>query len=122
MEKNQNIFLAKELFACWDTARLGHININDLAENLISFGLAISKDQVVKLIKQLGFKSFKRNKSSNQSMNKANLIEMRDFIKIFEKDSFSDRAVMLIKEECKKRNQKHNHATVEHRAADGAKQ
>jgi len=61
IEKNQNVVLAKELFACWDQSRLGHISVNDLAENLISMGLALSKDQVLKLINQAGFKQ-KHNK------------------------------------------------------------
>ncbi len=50
MEKNQDLVVAKELFACWDQKRFGHISIDTLAENLISFGLALSKDQTVKLI------------------------------------------------------------------------
>lgn len=56
IEKNQSLVLAKELFACWDQSRLGHISVNELAENLISIGLALSKDQVVMLIYQFGFK------------------------------------------------------------------
>jgi hypothetical protein len=35
--------LARELFNAWDTSRLGRINLGVLAENLISFGLAMSK-------------------------------------------------------------------------------
>jgi hypothetical protein len=44
MEKNKDIVLAKELFSCWDEKRIGTINIDTLAENLISFGLSMSRD------------------------------------------------------------------------------
>ena len=50
--------LAKELFNAWDTSRLGHIDLAELAENLISFGLAMSKKQVVRLAQQLGVRSY----------------------------------------------------------------
>ena len=43
MEKNQELGLGKELFACWDPERRGRIEIGDLAENLISFGLSMSR-------------------------------------------------------------------------------
>ena len=43
MEKNQDMVLGKELFACWDPERRGRIELGDLAENLISFGLSMSK-------------------------------------------------------------------------------
>jgi Ca2+-binding EF-hand superfamily protein len=42
--------MAQELFTCWDTSRLGHIKLEVLAENLISFGLAMSKEQVTKIL------------------------------------------------------------------------
>jgi len=50
IEKNNDLVLAKELFACWDKKRLGHITIEEMAEELISFGLAANRDMVVKLI------------------------------------------------------------------------
>lgn len=43
IEKNQDIDLAKKLFTAWDLSREGRIKIEILAENLISFGLAIDK-------------------------------------------------------------------------------
>ena len=36
--------LGKELFACWDPDRRGRIEMGDLAENLISFGLSMSRE------------------------------------------------------------------------------
>jgi len=36
--------MAKELFSCWDEKRIGSIKIDNLAENLISFGLSMSRD------------------------------------------------------------------------------
>jgi hypothetical protein len=56
VEANQDIVLAKELFACWDKSRLGHVNVDVLAENLISFGLALDKEQVIKLLQTLSVK------------------------------------------------------------------
>jgi hypothetical protein len=53
MEKNSHLVLAQELFTCWDTSRLGHIPLDVLSENLISFGLAMSKAQVIRLLAQL---------------------------------------------------------------------
>lgn len=43
IEKNQDIDLAKKLFTAWDLSRKGKIKIEILAENLISFGLAMDK-------------------------------------------------------------------------------
>jgi Ca2+-binding EF-hand superfamily protein len=57
MEKNQDMMvLGKELFACLDPERRERIGIQDLTENLISFGLSISLEQVVDLIKVILFK------------------------------------------------------------------
>ena len=53
MEKNQDIILAQELFTAWDIHRRGYIEMNVMAENLISFGLAMSKNEVIKLMIQL---------------------------------------------------------------------
>lgn len=98
IEKNQDIKVAKELFACWDRSRLGHISIETMAENLISFGLAMSKDQVVKLIVLLT--TSKKQRTSKSQKLAVDQIEMRQFIKIFEKDKFSDKAISKIKEQC----------------------
>ena len=53
MEKNQDVVIAKELFACWDKSRLGHVSAQVMAENLISFGLAMTTEQVMKLVRML---------------------------------------------------------------------
>lgn len=50
MEKTGDLVVAKELFACWDQERRGFLDIEVLAENLISFGLSLSQDHVIKLI------------------------------------------------------------------------
>ena len=50
MEKEKDYIIAKELFACWDKDRRGFLDVDLMAENLISFGLSLSKDQVIKLI------------------------------------------------------------------------
>ena len=42
--------MARELFQVWDEKRFGHITIEELAEQLISFGLATNEDQVIKLM------------------------------------------------------------------------
>ena len=42
-QKNKDLLMVKNLFACWDQKRLGHISMDTLAENLISFGLSMSK-------------------------------------------------------------------------------
>jgi Ca2+-binding EF-hand superfamily protein len=63
--------------------RVGHIPVDVLAENLISLGLAINKNQVVSLIQLVS----KNDTESDQ-------IEIQEFIKIFEKNSFSERYVI----------------------------
>ena len=50
IDKNKDLMLAKDLFACWDKKRFGHISIEQLSEELISFGMAVDEEQVVKLI------------------------------------------------------------------------
>jgi Ca2+-binding EF-hand superfamily protein len=89
MEKNKDLVLAKELFKCWDERRLGHIDIIVLSDNLISFGLSMSKDDVMKLLQTL-----------QSGEGSADQITMREFIKIFERDTFGDKATKLIKAEC----------------------
>lgn len=91
MEKNKDIVLAKELFSCWDERRIGTINIDTLSENLISFGLSMSRDQVVKLIQAIS--------SQGKEYKKVEEITMKEFVKIFERDPFGDKVVDKIKEE-----------------------
>ena len=88
MEKEKDFIIAKELFACWDQERRGFLDIDVLAENLISFGLSLSKDQVIKLIRAI------KGKADDDE------ITLKGFLKIFEKDSFGDKATNLIKREC----------------------
>ena len=90
--------LGKELFGCWDPERRGRIGIVDLAENLISFGLSMSFDQVLDLIKALLFQ-----KGSNGGAQSVEEITMKEFIKIFERDPFGDKATEVIKAECNKK-------------------
>ena len=78
------------LFSCWDRLRVGHIPVNVLAENLISLGLCMQKDQVVNIIQLVS----KNNSECDQ-------IEIREFIKIFEKNSFQERYTKQIKIEVK---------------------
>jgi Ca2+-binding EF-hand superfamily protein len=94
MEKNQDMVLGKELFACWDPERRGRIGVQDLAENLISFGLSMSLEQVVDLIKALLFKK------GAQGAQQVEEITMKEFIKIFERDPFGEKATEIIKGEC----------------------
>ena len=91
MEKNKDIVLAKELFSCWDERRIGTINIDTLSENLISFGLSMSRDQVVKLIQAIS--------NQGKEYKKVQEITMKEFVKIFERDPFGDKVVDKIKEE-----------------------
>ena len=93
LEKMSDIVLAKELFACWDDKRLGHIKAETLAENLISVGLAMSYQQVLKLIQALTFQK-------GQTQGSSESISLKEFVKIFEHDLFGERATQLIKKEC----------------------
>ena len=58
MEKNQELVQAKELFNAWDTLRMGSIRLETFVENLISFGLAMNKQQVIRLVQILDMVSF----------------------------------------------------------------
>ena len=100
IEKNQDIVIARELFLCWDTAKLGHISIQALSENLISFGLAMTRDDVSKLVMML--KSLKGQKSGQPIATDLaeEQIEIRQWVKIFEKDKFSENAIRIVKREC----------------------
>lgn len=107
LDKMSDIVLAKELFACWDEKRLGHIQAETLAENLISVGLAMSYQQVLKLIQALTFQK-------GQAQGNQESISLKEFVKIFEHDLFGERATQLIKRECfaeYQRQQKENEAT-----------
>ena len=53
MDKNKDLVVGKELFACWDVDRRGRIAVKALAENLISFGLSMSIEQVIELVSAL---------------------------------------------------------------------
>ena len=92
MEKNNDLVIAKELFACWDTKRLGHITVEELAEQLISFGLSASKQQVVKLLQAITVR--KGVVSTNIQE-----VTLKAFLKIFERDIFGDKVVSSIKED-----------------------
>ena len=92
MGKNNDLVMVKELFACWDEKRLGHITLETLAENLISFGLSMSQDQVLKLLSALSFDRDSNSKSLDITLN--------NFIKIFERDTFGEKATALIKKAC----------------------
>jgi hypothetical protein len=92
MDKNNDLVMVKELFTCWDEKRLGHITIETLAENLISFGLSMSQDQVLKLLSALSFDKDSNSKSLDITLN--------NFIKIFERDTFGEKATTLIKKAC----------------------
>jgi hypothetical protein len=58
MEKNQELIQAKELFNAWDINRIGSIQIDFFVENLISFGLALDKKQVIRLVQILDITLF----------------------------------------------------------------
>ena len=88
--------MIKGLFACWDPNRLGHIAIEVLTENLIGFGLAGSKDQVDKLLAALNLNPDEPNKKVEE-------ITLKNFLKIFEKDAFSDKATEEIMNLCIKK-------------------
>lgn len=90
MEKYNYLVVATELFSCWDTRRLGHITIEELAEQLISFGLSVSKEQVVKLLQAI---------TVRKGVIKTDLeeITLKEFLKIFERDIFGDKVVKAIK-------------------------
>ena len=87
--------MAKELFNAWDTSRLGHISVITLAENLISFGLAMDEKQVIRLAKQLGVHAYD-NKDDDASL----IIQMHQFLRIFVKDSFGEKSIRAIKLAC----------------------
>lgn len=53
VDKNKDLVIGKELFACWDVDRRGRIEVKALAENLISFGLSMSLEQVIELVSAL---------------------------------------------------------------------
>lgn len=90
--------IGKELFACWDVDRRGRIEVKALAENLISFGLSMSIEQVTELVSALT-----NTKSRTGNAQKAEEITMKEFIKIFERDSFGDKATSIIKQECNRK-------------------
>lgn len=97
IDKNKYLVIGKELFACWDTSRRGRIEVNSLAENLISFGLSMSLDSVIELVSAL------TKTKSRTASNKVEEITMKQFIKIFEKDAFGDNATSIIKSECSRK-------------------
>ena len=101
VEKNIDIEKAKELFNAWDIDRKGFIHFDVLAENLISIGLAASKDQVLRLLVQViesdETEEIKRNKKDNFNI----VVELKQFMAIFEKDTFSERAIKAIKKNIK---------------------
>lgn len=67
--------------------------MNVMAENLISFGLAMSKNEVIKLMIQL-IEGQRGHSSSQQTIS---VIYLKQFIKVFEKDSFGEKAITAIK-------------------------
>lgn len=98
-ENNSDVVIAKELFGCWDRSRLGHVNLETLAENLISFGLAMDKEQVVKLLQLLSYRRPKLGQDEQKTVKTKEQINLRDFIKIFERNKFSERAIEIIKQQ-----------------------
>ena len=97
--------MAREVFNCWDTARMGHISLNALAQNLISLGLATSKDEVLKLFTIIKNSSAKTPTSEPELVLtdknwQEEEITLKQFIRIFEKDRFSEKAMDLIKSNC----------------------
>jgi len=50
LQKRENIETAKQLFACWDIQRYGHIDRSVLTKNLISFGVSLDENSVNQLI------------------------------------------------------------------------
>lgn len=80
------------MFACWDQKRLGHITVEELSEQLISFGLSASTSQVLKLLQAITVKKGKVNTNMQE-------ITLREFLKIFERDPFGDKVVSQIKDD-----------------------
>lgn len=74
----------------WDTNRMGRISIQEIAKELISCGLALNKDQVMKMIEAV-----------QPSNCKSEFISIQAFIKIFERESFTDRANSALLNHCK---------------------
>ena len=66
--------------------------MEELAEQLISFGLSISKSQVQKLLQAITVKKGKVNPNLHE-------ITLREFLKIFERDPFGDKVVNCIKDD-----------------------
>ena len=66
--------------------------MEELAEQLISFGLSVSKQQVVKLLQAI---MVRRGKVNNNIVE----ITLREFLKIFERDPFGDKVVGSIKDD-----------------------
>ena len=81
MDKDKDLVIGKELFKCWDHKKRGRISVREFSENLISFGLSMSKDQVMDTLKVLLY-----DKDSANAQEEIEEIEMKEFIKIFERD------------------------------------
>jgi hypothetical protein len=97
IDRNQDIDLAKELFKAWDAKRRGFISFDLLSSNLISMGLAMSQQQVLRLINLL-HSNDDRPALKVEDPNLLNQrIELKFFIRIFERDSFGDKAIKAIK-------------------------
>lgn len=103
--------MVKELFACWDRKRLGHITMEVLSDNLISFGLSTSQEQVSELISALHRRKFDSCDDDCHTAGQTS-ISLNNFIKIFERDTFGDKATKLIKEHCIEKKQKIRNAIV----------
>ena len=93
IDKNKDLVMVKALFACWDPDRLGHITVEVLTENLIGFGLSVSQDQVDKLLAAL-------NLHPDEPKKRVEDITLNNFVKIFDRDAFGDKATEIIKNEC----------------------
>ena len=71
-----------------DFQRKGFIEKDALVENLISLGIAMESNEVEMMLSLV-------QKKQNQKIN------LREFIKIFEKNTFSENCLKLIKNEAK---------------------
>lgn len=85
LEKDKDLIIGKELFKCWDQKKRGRISVREFSENLISFGLSMSKNQVMDMLKVLLYKKANRDDSDNGDGG-IEEIEMKEFIRIFERD------------------------------------
>ena len=83
------MLFAKELFKIWDEDDSGKLDIDELTLPLIALGLSNDSSFVQKLIKSIDEEKFLKG---NQK------ISIKDFVKIFKTDYFSDKAIQIIKE------------------------